>query len=153
MIARRKSLLRLIGIQRVLVRYGLDDLILKTHLLRPMRFMFYLFPRSRRIDAPLGERLRLALIELGPIFVKFGQAISTRRDLLPPDIADELAKLQDKVPPFSTDEAVAILEEAYEQPVDEVFARFDLNKNVRSIRRFGLAHVNDHASAILAAVR
>jgi ubiquinone biosynthesis protein len=69
--------------------------------------------------------LRLALIELGPIFVKFGQAISTRRDLLPTDIADELAQLQDRVPPFPSDIAVAILDEAYGKSVDEVFARFD----------------------------
>jgi ubiquinone biosynthesis protein len=91
--ASRRTLFRLIGIQRVLVKYGLDDLIKETHLLRPLRFVFYLFPRRRDRSAPLGDRIRLALEELGPIFVKFGQALSTRRDLLPADIADELAKL------------------------------------------------------------
>ncbi len=121
----RRTLLRLIGIQRVLVKYGLDDIITEVHLLRPLRFLFILAPRRRDRDAPLGERIRLALEELGPIFVKFGQALSTRRDLLPPDIANELAKLQDEVPPFPGEEAIAIIEEAYGQSVDEVFQRFD----------------------------
>ncbi len=123
--AKRRTLMRMITIQRVLVKYGLDEIIKQTHLLRPLRFLFYLAPRRRRSDAPVGERIRLALEELGPIFVKFGQAISTRRDLLPPDIADELAKLQDAVPPFPVDQAVAIVEGAYGESVDKVFERFD----------------------------
>ena len=122
---RRRTLMRLIGIQRVLVKYGLDEIITATHMLRPLRFLFILAPRRRDSSAPRGERIRLALEELGPIWVKFGQAISTRRDLLPPDIAVELAKLQDRVPPFPAQQAVAILEAAYGKPVDEVFARFD----------------------------
>jgi ubiquinone biosynthesis protein len=122
---RRQTFFRLIRIQRILVKHGLDEFISATHLLRPLRFFFYLAPRGGDRDAPLGERIRLALEELGPIFVKFGQAISTRRDLLPPDIANELAKLQDAVPPFPTEQAVAILEAAYGKPVDEVFSRFD----------------------------
>jgi ubiquinone biosynthesis protein len=122
--ARRRTIIRMLAIQRVLVKYGLDDIIKETHLWRPLRFLFYLAPR-RKSSAPVGERIRLALEELGPIFVKFGQAISTRRDLLPPDIADELAKLQDAVPPFPADEALAIIEEAYGEPVSSVFERFD----------------------------
>ena len=123
---RKRTLLRLLSIQRVLVRHGLDEIITATHMLRPLRFFFYIFPRRIDRSAPLGERIRLALIELGPIFVKFGQAVSTRRDLLPRDIADELAKLQDRVPPFPADQAVAILNDAYGRNVDEVFARFDV---------------------------
>ncbi len=123
--ASRSTIFRMIAIQRVLVKYGLDDVIKQTHLLRPLRFIFYLAPRRRDSTAPLGERIRLALEELGPIFVKFGQAISTRRDLLPTDIADELAKLQDAVPPFPAATAVAIIEDAYGESVDEVFERFD----------------------------
>ncbi len=122
---RRRTIFRMIAIQRVLVKYGLDDIIKETHLLRPLRFLFYLAPRRRDRTAPLGERIRLALEELGPIFVKFGQALSTRRDLLPPDIADELAKLQDAVPPFPAEQAIAIIDGAYGQSVDEVFERFD----------------------------
>ena len=122
---RRRTLLRIVRIQRVLVKYGLDEIIAATHLLRPLRYFFVLAPRRRDSSAPLGERIRLALEELGPIFVKFGQAISTRRDLLPPDIAVELARLQDRVPPFPSDQAVSILEAAYGRSVDEVFERFD----------------------------
>jgi ubiquinone biosynthesis protein len=119
---------RLLQIQRVLVRHGLDEIILATHLFRPLRFAFYLSPATwfeRRKGGPRGERIRLALEELGPIFVKFGQALSTRRDLLPADIADELAKLQDRVPPFPVAEAKAIIAETYGKPAEEVFERFD----------------------------
>ncbi len=123
--SRMQTLARIIGIQRVLVKYGLDEIITEVHLFRPLRFLFLLFPRRRDSSAPRGERIRLALEELGPIFVKFGQAISTRRDLLPPDVATELAKLQDAVPPFPAEQAVAIIEGAYGRSVDEVFERFD----------------------------
>ncbi|MDJ0911817.1 MAG: ubiquinone biosynthesis regulatory protein kinase UbiB [Woeseiaceae bacterium] len=123
--AKRGTLKRILGIQRVLVRHGLDEFIRATHFLRPLRFFFMLLPRSRDAQGPVGERIRLALEELGPIFVKFGQAISTRRDLLPRDIADELAKLQDAVPPFPASVAKKIVEDAYGKPVDEVFERFD----------------------------
>ena len=119
---------RLIEIQRVLVRHGLDEFVRATHLYRPLRFLFLLSPWTwvvRRRQAPRGERLREALQELGPIFVKFGQALSTRRDLLPVDIADELAKLQDRVPPFDGRIARAVVETAYGRPVGDVFAKFD----------------------------
>jgi len=119
---------RLLQIQRVLVRHGLDEIVLATHLFRPLRFAFYLSPATwfeRRKGGTRGERIRLALEELGPIWVKFGQALSTRRDLLPADIADELEKLQDRVPPFPGTEARAIVERAYGRPVTEVFAEFD----------------------------
>ena len=119
---------RLLQIQRVLVRHGLDEIILATHLFRPLRYAFYLSPATwfeRSKGGTRGERIRLALEELGPIFVKFGQALSTRRDLLPPDVADELEKLQDRVPPFPGAEARAIVERAYGRPVTEVFEQFD----------------------------
>jgi ubiquinone biosynthesis protein len=123
-----RVLARLVEIQRVLLKHGLDDFVRATHLYRPLRFLFYLSPGiwfERRRRATRGERLRLALEELGPIFVKFGQAVSTRRDLLPPDIADELAKLQDRVPPFPGAIARQIVESAYQRPLGEVFAEFD----------------------------
>jgi ubiquinone biosynthesis protein len=118
---------RLIEIQRVLIRYGLDDYVRAAHLYRPLRFFSYLSPWtwSRRRRGSRGERLRLALEKLGPIFVKFGQALSTRRDLLPIDIADELAKLQDQVPPFPSEVAKASIERAFGRPVAEVFASFE----------------------------
>jgi len=119
---------RLLQIQRVLVRHGLDEIVLAMHLFRPLRFFFYMSPATwfeRRRGGSRGERIRLALEELGPIFVKFGQALSTRRDLLPTDIADELEKLQDRVPPFPGAEARAIAERAYGRPLSEVFEHFD----------------------------
>ena len=119
---------RLLQIQRALVRHGLDDFVRATHLYRPFRFLFYLSPWTwfqRSAGVTRGERLRLALEELGPIFVKFGQALSTRRDLLPLDIADELAKLQDRVPPFSSEVAVATIEQTFARPLTDVFQSFD----------------------------
>ena len=76
-------------------------------------------------NLPRGERIRLTLESLGPIFVKFGQVLSTRRDLLPEDIANELAKLQDQVPPFSNEESRRLIEQALGQPIEEVFLSFD----------------------------
>ena len=119
---------RLVQIQRVLLKHGLDDFVRATHLYRPLRFLFFLSPSMwlrRDRNAPRGERLRLALQELGPIFVKFGQAVSTRRDLLPPDIAEELAKLQDRVPPFPAAVARATIERGLGRPVTEIFATFE----------------------------
>jgi ubiquinone biosynthesis protein len=125
-----RVVVRLIEIQRVLLKHRLDDFVRATHLYRPLRFLFFLFPAvwfARRHAASRGERLRLALEELGPIFVKFGQAVSTRRDLLPADIADELAKLQDRVPPFPGAHARAAVERAYGRPLSEVFPSFEEN--------------------------
>jgi len=151
---RARTLLRVLTIQRVLVKYGLDDIIRETHLLRPLRFLFYLAPRSQDRSAPVGERIRLALEELGPIFVKFGQAISTRRDLLPPDIADELAKLQDAVPPFPAEQAIEILERAYGKNVDDVFERFDVEPlAAASIAQVHTARLNDGTEVIVKVLR
>jgi ubiquinone biosynthesis protein len=121
---------RLVYIQRALVRHGLDDFIRATHLYRPFRFLFYLSPWTwfqRSNGNTRGERLRLALEELGPIFIKFGQALSTRRDLIPLDIADELAKLQDRVPPFPSAVAAATVETALGARLDDIFASFDMS--------------------------
>ncbi|HEX6995761.1 MAG TPA: ubiquinone biosynthesis regulatory protein kinase UbiB [Gammaproteobacteria bacterium] len=117
--------LRLLSIQRTLLRYGLDEIVWNTHLFRPLAWVQKLLPGAAIKTRPLGERLRLALEELGPIYVKFGQAVSTRRDLLSPPLANELAKLQDQVPPFPSDVALALLERAFQRPVAEVFAHFE----------------------------
>ena len=125
---RPRQFLRMLHIQRVLLAHGLDELVAATHLYRPLRLVTRIpgFRRRRSArDLPVGVRVRDALVELGPIFVKFGQAMSTRRDLLPREIADELAKLQDRVPPFAGSETLAILERAYGRPAAEMFGRFD----------------------------
>ena len=119
---------RLVRIQRVLLRHRLDELVRATHLYRPLRLLLLLSPgvwQARRRVGTRAENLRLALIELGPIFVKFGQAVSTRRDLLPADVAEELAKLQDRVPPFAGAVARASLERSYGRPLSEMFAKFE----------------------------
>ncbi|MGH8307130.1 MAG: ubiquinone biosynthesis regulatory protein kinase UbiB [Gammaproteobacteria bacterium] len=122
-----RQTLRLMRINYVLARHGLDEIILTAHIFRPIRFLIYLSPFYwlRRRDTPRGERIRRALEDLGPIFVKFGQMLSTRRDLLPHDIADELARLQDRVPPFPGREAREIIEEKLGKTVTELFAEFD----------------------------
>ena len=125
---RIRLVLRLLTIQRVLVRHGLDEIITQTHLLRPLRFLFLLSPWTwvRRSTAlPRGVRIRSALQELGPIYVKFGQSISTRQDLLPADIGTELAKLQDQVPPFPAEAALDQVAQAFGRPANEVFAEFE----------------------------
>jgi ubiquinone biosynthesis protein len=121
---RLRELTRMLSIQRVLVKHGLDEIVWRTHLFRPLAWLGRLLSFGRRRQ-PLGVRLREALEELGPIFVKFGQALSVRPDLLPPEIAAELSKLQDQVPPFAGDAAAATLAAAFGRPVEQVFAEFD----------------------------
>ena len=116
---------RLITIIFVIFKFGLDDFIgahIKFKFLHKcIKTLFF----WRNISQPRGERLRLALEKLGPIFVKFGQMLSTRRDLLPPDVADELAKLQDRVPPFSFSEVKTSIEAAFNLPLNQVYSDFD----------------------------
>ena len=122
-----RAALRAWRIGRVVLRYRLDELLDDTPAERWLRLGKPFAPRTPASVArlPRGERLRLALQELGPIFVKFGQILSTRRDLLPADIAEQLALLQDQVAPFDGDTARAIVEHALGEPVATVFARFD----------------------------
>ena len=119
--------LRAIRIGRVLLRYRLDDLADGTPAERWLRLARPFVPGAPKDIAalPRGARLRLALQELGPIFVKFGQILSTRRDLVPEDIAVELALLQDQVAPFDGDTARTLVEAALGRPVTEAFASFD----------------------------
>ena len=109
----------------VVLRHGLDELVLSSFpnpLVRALRSVLTL---GRNLREPRGQRLREALEALGPIFVKFGQVLSTRRDLMPPDIAEELARLQDRVPPFPSEVAVATIERAFGQKLDEMFSSFE----------------------------
>ena len=117
---------RVLHVAAVLVRYRIDDLIDEQHAMRPLRWLRALLPRRRKIAMlPRGARLRLALTELGPIWVKAGQVLSTRRDLIPQDVADELAHLQDQVPPFPGALARTIVEESLGKPIGELYASFD----------------------------
>jgi ubiquinone biosynthesis protein len=118
-------LLRLARIWLVALKYGLDEFLTGHERFRAVRPIARALTFWRDTSAPRAVRLRLALEDLGPIFVKFGQMLSTRRDLIPPDIADELAKLQDRVPPFPSDQVVATLERLYKKPVDQAFKSFD----------------------------
>jgi ubiquinone biosynthesis protein len=119
------QLARALYIGFTLLRFGIDDIALSGLRQRWLRALARLARLGRRFDEPRGVRLRRALERLGPIFVKFGQVLSTRRDLLPPDIADELAHLQDRVPPFPGAVSVTIVERAFGRPLAEVFADFD----------------------------
>jgi ubiquinone biosynthesis protein len=109
----------------IVLRYGLDELVLTSFQKPWLRVLARIVSVGRNLQAPRGQRLREALERLGPIFVKFGQVLSTRRDLMPPDIADELARLQDRVPPFDSAVAVAIIERAFRRPLEDIFASFE----------------------------
>ncbi|XLM21417.1 ubiquinone biosynthesis regulatory protein kinase UbiB, partial [Chromobacterium piscinae] len=104
------SISRSLKIVATLYRYGLDDFLEGHSRLAFLHKLFRLCPIPRDTAAPLPQRMRMALESLGPIFVKFGQVLSTRRDLLPPEYADELALLQDRVPPFDGDIARQVVE-------------------------------------------
>lgn len=148
--------LRLLFIQRVLISHGLDDLVFAMHLFRPFRFVQYLLPWNwvRRTRGPRAERLRLVLEELGPIYVKVGQLLSTRRDMLPEDIAAELSRLQDNVAPFPGIAARRIIEEQFGVPVSELFAEFqDAPLASASIAQVHAARLKDGREMIVKVVR
>lgn len=118
---------RFFVVWHVLVKYGIDQLIPRTPLHFIVTFLTHLMPVAwtRKLDESPEVRLRQALEALGPIYVKFGQAISTRPDLLPPTMAKELAKLQDAVPPFDQQTAIRIIEKSLKMPIADAFAQFD----------------------------
>src|SRR6476646_3429946 len=117
---------RLLRIIIVALRHGLDELAFGHARLRPLRVAVRWMLFWRKLPSPRSVRLRHALEDLGPIFIKFGQMLSTRRDLLPTDIADELALLQDRVPPFASERVVETIERVFARPIGEVFRSFDL---------------------------
>ena len=116
---------RLITIIFVILRFGLDEFIAEHVTLKPLHTLIKCLFFWRNTSTPRGIRLRLALEKLGPLFVKFGQMLSTRRDLMPVDVADELAKLQDQVPPFTFSEAQKSIEAAFGLPLNQVYRQFD----------------------------
>ena len=121
------QVLRLLYIQRVLVRTGLDELVFSLNLFRKLRFLQYILPWNwlSRKKIPRAIKIRLALEELGPIYIKFGQLLSTRSDMLPEDIVGELSKLQDNVPAFSSAEAKSIIQNSLGVKLDDIFIEFD----------------------------
>jgi ubiquinone biosynthesis protein len=155
-VIRPAQILRLVHINFVLVRHGLDEIILATHLFRFFRFLYYLAPWNwvPRRREPRAVRIRKALEDLGPIYVKFGQILSTRRDLLPDDIAEELARLQDRVPPFPGARAKAMIEAAEGQPVGEVFLAFDETPLASaSIAQVHAARLHDGTDVVVKVLR
>lgn len=151
-----RQALRVIHINTVLGRHGLDEVIFATHLFRPVRFLQYLSPWRwfRKTSEPRGVRIRRSLEDLGPIFVKFGQILSTRRDLLPDDIAIELAQLQDNVPAFPGAQARAMIEKTLGKPVTELFAAFDEQPLASaSIAQVHTATLHDGRQVIVKVVR
>jgi ubiquinone biosynthesis protein len=156
MIHTLRQFTRMLKISAILSRYRLDEFLEATHLYRPMRLLRVFTPWNRTdlADKTRGERLRMALNEMGPIYVKFGQIISTRRDLVAPDIADELALLQDQVPPFPGSQAQAIIEEALQQPVSGLFGSFELEPLASaSIAQVHAATLPDGREVVVKVVR
>ena len=147
-------LLRLLKIVCVALRFGLDEFLRGHERVGGLHTMLRGVLFWRDLSVPRAVRLRRALETLGPIFVKFGQILSTRRDLLPEDIADELARLQDQVPPFPGDEAVAVIERAHGKPISEIFKAFDRTAHASaSVAQVHLAELNDGREAAVKILR
>ncbi len=147
---------RLLTIQKVLARHGLDEIAFASGVSRATKILFYIFPWNwfGRKQGPRGERLRCALEELGPIFIKFGQLLSTRRDFLPEDISQEFLKLQDNVPPFPSKEARCIIEDAFESKIEDIFLEFDdIPLASASIAQVHAAKMKDGREMIVKVVR
>lgn len=147
---------RLIRINFIMMRYNIDDVVLGMHWFSPVRFLVYLNPfywtTGRRL--PRGVRVRMAIEELGPIFVKAGQILSTRRDILPDDIAKELGKLQDRVKPFCGKRAKRMIEKSLGRRVSDIFAEFDQEALASaSIAQVHAARLNGGESVVIKVLR
>src|SRR5574337_1293754 len=146
--------LRAITIGFTVLRFGLDEVALSQFRQRWVRLLVRVGTIGRRWDAPRGVRLRTALERLGPIFVKFGQVLSTRRDLLPVDVADELAKLQDSVPPIPAAQAASLVAKAFGRPVDQLFKHFESEPVASaSIAQVHFATLNDDREVAVKVLR
>jgi len=151
-----RNLLRLVSINFTLARYGLDEVILSMHFLRPLYLLGLINPFNwfRNNEQSQAQRLRLCIEELGPIFIKFGQMMATRRDLFGDEITDELEKLLDRVPPFPHSQACAIVEQQLGSPIQQLFRQFD-EKEIASasIAQVYGAELNDGQQVIVKIVR
>ena len=151
-----KTLYRLIVINFTMARYGLDEIILSIHFFRPLRLLGLINPFNWFRSSLLSEakRLRLCIESLGPIFIKFGQMLATRRDLIRPDVVDELEKLLDQVPPFPLQQARGIVEKELGRPIDQIFRSFDENVLASaSIAQVYNAELPDGQSVVVKIVR
>ncbi len=151
-----RLIFRIFHINVVLFRHGLEEVLLEVPFFRPIRFLLFLLPWHwfRKLEISDGARIRGALEDLGPIFVKFGQALSTRRDLLSEDIADELTKLQDQVPPFSGEIAQQLIEKSLKQPVSQAFAEFSVEPLASaSIAQVHTAKLHDGTEVVVKVLR
>ena len=151
-----RLLFRILHINLVLFRHGLEEVLLAVPFFRPIRFILFLMPWHwfRKLETSHGARVRRALEDLGPIFVKFGQALSTRRDLLPEDVADELALLQDRVPSFPGEIAQEIIEKELKDTVTKTFAEFSVQPLASaSIAQVHAAKLHDGSDVIVKVLR
>lgn len=157
MMAKRRQFFRMMGISQVFIRHGLDEFVDTLHLFRPYSTVLKWMPwrwRQRTHDTPRGVRLREALEELGPVFIKFGQVLSTRPDLLPEDIATELAKLQDQVTPFSGEQARALVEQAWGDPIEDHLKNFNAEPvAAASVAQVHLAELPDGSEVVVKVLR
>ena len=145
---------RMIHIVFVALRFGLDDFIHEHAPLKPLRKLIQILFFWRNKQQARAVRLRLALEKLGPIFVKFGQMLSTRRDLLPPDVADELAKLQDQVPPFAFTDVQTNIEAAFGLPLNQIYSQFDeVAIASASVAQVHFAHLLDNTPVAVKVLR
>ncbi len=149
-----RQIFRLLRIARVMRKHGLDEFLSAVNLFWPLTFLFKFWPVTRNRDLPRGERLRLALEELGPVFVKFGQILSTRPDLLADDIARSLTRLQDQVPPFPGETAVGIIEQAYGDKLEKHFRLFETESTASaSVAQVHYAELHDGAEVVVKVIR
>ncbi len=149
-----RRIFHLVRIARVMRKHGLDEFLSAVNLFWPWTFLFKLVPVTRNRDLPRGERLRLALEELGPVFVKFGQILSTRPDLLADDIARSLTRLQDQVPPFPGETAIRIIEQAYGDKLENHFRLFETESTASaSVAQVHYAELHDGAEVVVKVIR
>jgi len=149
-----RNLFHLLRIARVFTRHGLDEFVSAIHLFRPYTFLLKVIPGKKNRSIARGDRLRMALEELGPVFIKFGQVLSTRPDLLPEDIARSLTKLQDQVPPFPGSEAVTIIEKAYGDDLDVHFRKFETESTASaSVAQVHYAELHNGTQVIVKVLR